>query len=215
LEFPLGYADRRGDAHAARDVDRAAAFLATGLSLTSCSLESNHTAIVVGDRDASLRFYRELLGLRVVGESENYGPEQTWPFDAQSAQRFRPLCPRMHEDAALRAIVEGVEAETGDDFFRSLVRAFAATLNTQYSFVSALSADRIRFRTLALWGRGSFTENVEAPVAGTPCEPCSAGNRRIDQRGVGREDLAQTLRMEAAKGRSDLEACRYPTRSAP
>ena len=36
----------------------------------------DHTAIVVGDTDASLRFYRDLLGFRVAGESENYGPEQ-------------------------------------------------------------------------------------------------------------------------------------------
>ena len=36
----------------------------------------DHTAIVVSDTEASLRFYRDLLGLRVVGESENYGPEQ-------------------------------------------------------------------------------------------------------------------------------------------
>jgi len=36
----------------------------------------DHTAIVVGDTDASLRFYRDILGLKVVGESENYGPEQ-------------------------------------------------------------------------------------------------------------------------------------------
>jgi len=36
----------------------------------------DHTAIVVWDTDASLRFYRDLLGMRVVGESENYGTEQ-------------------------------------------------------------------------------------------------------------------------------------------
>lgn len=36
----------------------------------------DHTAIVVADTDSSLRFYRDLLGLRVAGESENYGPEQ-------------------------------------------------------------------------------------------------------------------------------------------
>lgn len=36
----------------------------------------DHTAIVVEDTDSSLRFYRDLLGLRVVGESENYGSEQ-------------------------------------------------------------------------------------------------------------------------------------------
>jgi len=36
----------------------------------------DHTAIVVGDTDASLLFYRDLLGMRVVGESDNYGVEQ-------------------------------------------------------------------------------------------------------------------------------------------
>jgi catechol 2,3-dioxygenase-like lactoylglutathione lyase family enzyme len=36
----------------------------------------DHTAIVVWDTDASLKFYRDLLGLRVAGESDNYGTEQ-------------------------------------------------------------------------------------------------------------------------------------------
>lgn len=36
----------------------------------------DHTAIVVSDTDRSLAFYRDALGLRVAGESENYGVEQ-------------------------------------------------------------------------------------------------------------------------------------------
>lgn len=36
----------------------------------------DHTAIVVADTDASTRFYRDLLGLKLAGMSENYGPEQ-------------------------------------------------------------------------------------------------------------------------------------------
>jgi catechol 2,3-dioxygenase-like lactoylglutathione lyase family enzyme len=36
----------------------------------------DHTAIVVSDTDASLRFYHDLLGLRIAGASENYGTEQ-------------------------------------------------------------------------------------------------------------------------------------------
>jgi catechol 2,3-dioxygenase-like lactoylglutathione lyase family enzyme len=36
----------------------------------------DHTAIVVGDTESSLRFYRGTLGMRVVGESENFGTEQ-------------------------------------------------------------------------------------------------------------------------------------------
>src|SRR4051794_313477 len=36
----------------------------------------DHTAIVVADTDKSLGFYRDALGMRVVGTSENYGTEQ-------------------------------------------------------------------------------------------------------------------------------------------
>jgi catechol 2,3-dioxygenase-like lactoylglutathione lyase family enzyme len=36
----------------------------------------DHTAIVVADTDRSLAFYRDRLGLRVAGGSENYGIEQ-------------------------------------------------------------------------------------------------------------------------------------------
>lgn len=36
----------------------------------------DHTAIVVEDTEASLAFYRDTLGMSVVGESENFGPEQ-------------------------------------------------------------------------------------------------------------------------------------------
>ncbi len=36
----------------------------------------DHTAIVVGDTDKSLTFYRDQLGLTVAGASDNYGTEQ-------------------------------------------------------------------------------------------------------------------------------------------
>jgi catechol 2,3-dioxygenase-like lactoylglutathione lyase family enzyme len=36
----------------------------------------DHTAIVIGDTDASVKFYRDVLGMRIAGESENYGTEQ-------------------------------------------------------------------------------------------------------------------------------------------
>lgn len=36
----------------------------------------DHTAIVVGDTDTSLAYYRDELGMRVAGESENLGDEQ-------------------------------------------------------------------------------------------------------------------------------------------
>ena len=59
LQFPPG----KGDAKWQRGKDR----LFLGI---------DHTAIVVGDTDASLQFYRDTLGMRIAGTSENYGPEQ-------------------------------------------------------------------------------------------------------------------------------------------
>ena len=59
LQFPAG----KGDPRWHRPSDR----LFLGI---------DHTAIVVGNTEASLRFYRDLLGLKVTGESENYGTEQ-------------------------------------------------------------------------------------------------------------------------------------------
>jgi catechol 2,3-dioxygenase-like lactoylglutathione lyase family enzyme len=61
LWFPEG----KGDAKWHRATDR-------------IFLGIDHTAIVVGDTESSLRFYRDAFGLRVAGESENYGPEQEW-----------------------------------------------------------------------------------------------------------------------------------------
>jgi catechol 2,3-dioxygenase-like lactoylglutathione lyase family enzyme len=59
LEFPPG----KGDAKWQRGGER----LFLGI---------DHTAVVVGDTETSLAFYRDALGLRLSGESENHGPEQ-------------------------------------------------------------------------------------------------------------------------------------------
>lgn len=74
------------------------------------------------------------------------------------------------EDAVLRGIVEGLEAETGDEFFAVLTRHLASALNVQYAFVSEIAPDRQSFRTLALWGRGALRDNLTVRLTGTPCE---------------------------------------------
>ena len=59
LEFPAD----KGDARWRRPSDRV-------------FLGIDHTAIVVADTEAALRFYRDTLGLQVAGTSDNWGPEQ-------------------------------------------------------------------------------------------------------------------------------------------
>ena len=89
-------------------------------------------------------------------------------FSLMGAKQLTAQTPS--DDAALREIVEGVESETGDRFFYSLVKHLASALGCEYAFVSELSEDRARFRTRAVWGRGSFLENFETPLNGTPCD---------------------------------------------
>src|SRR5438552_14093733 len=83
------------------------------------------------------------------------------PDVTDRADRRQPL----PDDAALRAIVEGVEAEIGDEFFASLVRQLASALDVQYAFVSEIASDRCTFRTLALWARGALRDNLTVPLA--------------------------------------------------
>lgn len=59
IHFPAG----KGDPKWQRPTDR----LFLGI---------DHTAIVVADTDKSLAFYRDTLGMRIAGASENYGTEQ-------------------------------------------------------------------------------------------------------------------------------------------
>jgi len=46
----------------------------------------DHTAIVIGDTDTSVRFYRDVLGMRVAGESWNSGIEQERLNDVAGAR---------------------------------------------------------------------------------------------------------------------------------
>jgi formate hydrogenlyase transcriptional activator len=90
----------------------------------------------------------------------------------------------LDEEAALRKIVEGVEAETGEGFFRSLVRCVTEALAVSYAFVSSLDAERGVFRTLAVWGHGQLLDNFELPLAGTPCEGVLGGEMAHYAQGV-------------------------------
>jgi catechol 2,3-dioxygenase-like lactoylglutathione lyase family enzyme len=63
--FPPGKGDSKWQQSIAKPKSRSPLFLGI-----------DHTAIVVSDTDKSLAFYTNVLGMRVVGEAENYGVEQ-------------------------------------------------------------------------------------------------------------------------------------------
>ena len=88
----------------------------------------------------------------------------------------RPPLQDIDIDAALRTILEGTATETGEQFFRALVRNLAAVLNTHGAWVTEYFPESRRLKALAFWMGEQWLEGWEMVVDGTPCE------RVIDQR---------------------------------
>jgi len=86
---------------------------------------------------------------------------------------------RRSSENTLRNIVEGTAAFTGTDFFRSLVKHLAATLQVKYGFICELhpTADE-RVQTLAFWANDRFLPNFTYDTKDTPCAEVVAGSTR-------------------------------------
>ena len=70
----------------------------------------------------------------------------------------------------LRTIIEGTAAETGDEFFASLVNHLTSTLHVQYAVISEVFEGRLtKIRTLAVSAGGTLVDNFEYELAHTPC----------------------------------------------
>ena len=76
----------------------------------------------------------------------------------------------LDEHAALRAILEGTATETGQGFFRALVRSLGEALRTHGAWVTEYLPERRRLRSLAFWMDGGYVDHGDYEVAGTPCE---------------------------------------------
>ncbi|MBS0601919.1 MAG: GAF domain-containing protein, partial [Proteobacteria bacterium] len=78
-------------------------------------------------------------------------------------------------DPALRALVEGTAAVTGDAFFRSLVRGVAHALGVRWAFVAEFADDHRFVRMLAYWDYDDFIAEETFELDGTPCERVLGG----------------------------------------
>jgi PAS domain S-box-containing protein len=79
------------------------------------------------------------------------------------------------DDEILRRILEGTARATGEELFKSLVRNLGTALRTTYALVAEVGPTRQHVRTLALWGKGKYLDNVEYALDGTPCEDVVRG----------------------------------------
>jgi PAS domain S-box-containing protein len=82
---------------------------------------------------------------------------------------------RIDEDKALRLVVEGTAHETGEAFFRALVRNLSAALQVPLAWVSEWRPTERRLRAIAFWCDDHFIEGYEYEVDGTPCQPVIEG----------------------------------------
>jgi transcriptional regulator with PAS, ATPase and Fis domain len=67
-------------------------------------------------------------------------------------------------------IAKGIWSDTGEDFFRSLVRELSNALQADLVLVGALQPSGKRIRTLAVHARGGEVASFEYDLSGTPCE---------------------------------------------
>ena len=71
----------------------------------------------------------------------------------------------------LKKIVEGTSDQTGEQFFRILVKNLAESLNAHGVWVTEHLKQTNRLRALAFWLRDHYVDDYEYDIPGTPCEP--------------------------------------------
>jgi len=83
-------------------------------------------------------------------------------------------------EAIVDAIACGTAGQSGEPFFHALVQHFARALHIECAFITeCLNRPPTRVRTLAFWRDGSFNENFEYDLAGTPCETVMCEGRTV------------------------------------
>ncbi|MEZ2300319.1 MAG: PAS domain S-box protein [Microcoleus sp.] len=83
----------------------------------------------------------------------------------------RDITDRKRQEQALRLIVEGTAAKTGEEFFKSCVQYLAQALEVRYACISEfVNSEKSIATTLAFWAGDDFGENFTYNLCGTPCQ---------------------------------------------
>ncbi len=86
---------------------------------------------------------------------------------------------------ALEEYIQEVSDKTGIDFFRSLVRQLAKSLNADFSFVGQeVGGLRDRMRTIAVWSGDGPIDNFDYDLANSPCRDMTERGIRYYRQGV-------------------------------
>jgi len=76
----------------------------------------------------------------------------------------------LREHEAVKLILEGTSRETGQEFFRALVKTLATALRTDGAWVTQLVSGATELDSFAMWLGGEWVDEYRYHVKGTPCE---------------------------------------------
>ncbi len=74
------------------------------------------------------------------------------------------------EDRAIRIILEGTAAETGERFFAALVQSLAQALEAAGAWVTEYLPEPRRLRAFSFWFEDRYIDGYEYDIRGSPCE---------------------------------------------
>jgi formate hydrogenlyase transcriptional activator len=150
-----------------------------GFGLVDPSDSRLHSLLEERERTGRFRgelFYKRKDGSTFVGEVSSAFC-QDLSGATKAAVIIRDVTDRKRVEDTLRHITEGTAGSTGDEFFRSLVKHLAHALLVKYSFVAECTDEtKKNVRMLAFWQGEDFGNNIEFPLAGTPCHAVIQGN---------------------------------------
>ena len=90
-----------------------------------------------------------------------------------------PFPPDPLDASALREIVEGTAAETGEAFFDELVRHLAQAIGTYGAWVTEWLPEERRLRALSFWVGERYYGDYEYDIRHTPCETVIEESRLV------------------------------------
>lgn len=83
----------------------------------------------------------------------------------------RNITEHKRTDPLLRSIVNGTSSVVGQEFFKSLARHLASSMDVDFVVLGELIyPGKDRIKTLAVWAGKDYAENFEYDLAGTPCD---------------------------------------------
>jgi len=92
---------------------------------------------------------------------------------------------RNRDDQAFRSIVEGTSAQTGNEFFQSLVRHLASALPARCAIVSEISEGQdSKCRIIAGWNGEQFVNDLQYETTHTPYEDLLGGKSSFYSDGI-------------------------------